>query len=173
MTAPFGIEFYSPAEELEILQDVGQGKFFVSAPKIHPAFERYIVQATPRLGVVWIKAISPTFESDAYGTRIRQAQGDLSAQLQKRYGPGKTTDFLMAGSIWDEARDWVQGLSANERHYFTTWEKPGAQLPEDLSNVFLGASGSGGGDTTLAIEYSSARLDEAEAEIRDMLSDLL
>ena len=173
MTAPFGIEFYSPVTDLEILNEVGQGKFFVSAPKAHPSFEQYVVQATPRLGVVWIKAISPVFNNDAYGTLVRQAHGDLRVQLEKRYGVGKTSDFLMTGSIWDEDRYWTQGLSANERHYFTIWEKPSAQLPEDLTNVFLGATGFGGDETGFSIEYSSAKIGEAEEEIRDMLSDLL
>lgn len=173
MTAPFGIEFYSAVADLQILKDVGQGKFFVSAPKAHPSFEQYVVQATPRLGVVWIKAIAPVLDNDAYGTRVRQAQADLRIQLEKRYGPGKTTDFLMTGSIWDEDRYWTQGLGANERHYFTTWEKPSAQLPEDLTNVYLGANGFGNDETSFSIEYSSAKLGEAEDEIRDMLSDLL
>jgi hypothetical protein len=173
MTAPFGIEFYTKVDSLEILQDLGQGKFFVAAPKTHPAFERYVVQATPRLGVVWIKAISQALGNDAYGTRVRQTQNDLRTQLEKRYGLGVTTDFLMSGSIWDEARHWTQGLSANERHYFTMWEKPTAQLPDDLKNVYLGASGFGNDETSLSLEYSSMRSDEAEEEIREMLSDLL
>ncbi|WP_338503683.1 hypothetical protein V6R86_08435 [Sphingomonas kaistensis] len=173
MTAPFGIEFYSAVADLQILTDLGQGKFFVSAPKPHPSFEQYVVQATPGLGVVWIKAVSPVLNNDAYGTRVRQQHGDLRGQLEKRYGPGKTTDFLVAGSIWDEDRDWTQGLSANERHYFTIWERPYAQLPEDLTNVFLGANGFGGDETSFSIEYSSAKLGVAEEEIRDMLSDLL
>lgn len=173
MTAPFGIEFYSSVDNLEVVQDIGQGKYFVSAPKAHPSFDRYIVQATPRLGVVWIKAVTPTIGNDAYGTQVRQAHGDLSTQLQKRYGPGKLTDFLMSGSIWDDARYWTQGVSANERHFFTIWEKPNAQLPEDLNSIYLGASGFGGDETGLSIEYASARFDEAAAEVRDMLSDLL
>jgi|GEM_PF-2501165 len=173
MTAPFGIEFYSKIDSLEILQDVGQGKCFVSAPKSHPAFERYLVQATPRLGIVWIKAISRNLDNDAYGTRVRQAHDDLRSQLEKRYGAGKMTDFLMAGSIWEEARYWTQSLSANERYYFTMWEKPASHLPDDLKNVFLGASGFGNDETGYALEYASVKSDEAEEEIRDMLSDLL
>jgi len=173
MTAPFGIEFFSKVDALEVLQDVGQGKFFVTAPKPHPAFERYLVQATPRLGVVWIKAISPILENDAYGTRVRQAQDDLRTQLEKRYGAGKMTDFLMSGSIWDEPRYWTQSLSANERYYCTMWERPGSQVPDDLKNVYMGASGYGNDQTSFSIEYASSKSDEAEEEIRDMLSDLL
>ena len=60
MTAPFGIQFYSAVTGLQILKDVRQGKFFISAPKAHPAFEQYVIQATPRLGGVWIKAITLT-----------------------------------------------------------------------------------------------------------------
>lgn len=174
MTAPFGIELFSAADQLEILNDLGQGKFMVSPPKPHPSFDAYVVQATPKLGVVWIKAITPTILNDAYGNQIRQTVNALKSQLVMRYGEAPTTDFLMTGSIWDEPRDWAQALAANERSYYVIWDRPNARgLPEDLSSVYLGASGIDGNSANICIEYASSKMSDAEAEIEMMLSDLL
>lgn len=174
MTTPFGIEFFSAADQLEILNDLGQGKFLVSPPKPHPSFDTYAVQATPKLGVVWIKAITPTIPNDAYGNQIRQAFNALKSQLAMRYGEAPTTDFLMTGSIWDEPRDWTQGLAANERSFYVIWDRPKSDgLPEKLSSVYLGASGIDSSSANVCIEYASSKMMDAEAEIEVMLSDLL
>lgn len=174
MTAPFGIEFHSPVDQLDVISDLGQGKYSVTPPKAHPGFSTYIVQATPQIGIFWIKAISPTIDNDAFGTQVRQAKDTLHGQLTKRYGSGKSTDLLMIGSIWDEPRDWTQGLAANERSCFVLWDRNGSpELPDDIDMIFLGAGGYGRDETSLCIEYSSVRMKDAEAELRDMLSDLL
>ncbi len=174
MTAPFGIEFYTPVESLEIIRDFGQGKFSVVPPKVHPSFETYIVQATPSIGIFWIKGISATLLNDAYGTQAQQLRNNLQAQLEKRYGRGAVTDSLMYGSIWNEPRYWTQGLSANERHSFVLWEKSKTnQLPSDIDQIFLGVSGFGSDETSVCIEYASQKMKEAEKELQDSLSDLL
>jgi hypothetical protein len=136
MTSPFGIEVHLPD---------------VTPPKPHPGFETYIVQASPSIGVFWVKAITPIIENDAYGNGVRQLKDELHAQLSKRYGPGKSTDQLMMGSIWDEPRDWIQSLNANERTCFVLWERLGSgQLPDDIENIFLGVTGNGIGAQILA-----------------------
>jgi len=174
MTAPFGIEMYSSIDQLEILSDLGQGRYSVTPPKVHPSFSTYVVQATPGIGVFWIKAISPTMENDSYGAQARQLKDQIHNQLSKRYGLGTAHDELLPGSIWDEPRDWAQALTANERHCFIIWEAENSEaLPEDLESLFLGISGLSSNDTSLCIEYASARMKDAEAELQDMLSDLL
>lgn len=174
MTAPFGIEFHSPVEGLEVVRDLGQGKYFVKPPKLHPSFESYVVQATPSVGVCWIKGISATMSNDAYGSQARQLHDTLRAQLEKRYGTGAYTDQLLSGSIWDDARYWTQALTANERHCFVSWERPLARLlPDDVESIFLGVSGLSSDDTSVCLEYSSVKMKQAEAELQDMLSDLL
>ncbi|RYX80498.1 hypothetical protein EON83_28290 [bacterium] len=174
MTAPFGIEMHSPVEQLEIISDLGQGRYSVTPPKVHPSFVTYIVQATPGIGVFWVKAISPPMENDSYGAQARQLKDQIHGQLSKRYGSGVAQDGLMPGSIWDEPRDWTRALNANERHCFVMWEANKSDtLPTDLESLFLGVSGLSPDDTSLCIEYASVRMKDAEAELQDMLSDLL
>lgn len=174
MTAPFGIELHSPVADLEIINDLGQGRYSVTPPKAHPSFETYIVQATPNLGIFWVKAISAVIDNDAFGSRTRQIKDQIHSQLSNRYGPGVAEDVLMSGSIWDQPRDWTQALNANERHCFVLWEANGSgTLPADLDSVFLGVSGLSSDETSLCIEYASNRMKDAEAELQVMLSDLL
>ncbi|GEM72676.1 hypothetical protein SAQ01S_24420 [Sphingomonas aquatilis NBRC 16722] len=174
MTAPFGIEFHTPVENLEIVRELGQGKYFVTPPKLHPSFESYVVQATPSVGICWIKGISPAMSNDAFGAQARQLHGTLRSQLEKRYSTGAYTDRLLSGSIWDEPRYWTQGLTANERHCYVIWERPAArQLPDDVDSIFLGVNGLSSDDTSVSLEYASVRMKQAEAELQDMLSDLL
>jgi hypothetical protein len=174
MTAPFGIELHSPVDQLEIVRDLGQGKYSVTPPKPHPSFEMYVVQATPGMGVFWIKAISATVENDAYGTQTRGLQEKVHGQLSKRYGPGVFTDRLTYGSIWNEPRDWTQGLTANERFHFVIWERPKSpELPDDIQSIYLGATGYGSDQAGVCIEYSSVRMKDAEEELEELLSDLL
>jgi len=174
MTAPFGIEFHTPVENLEIIEDLGHGKYLVTPPKPHPSFESYVVQATPSVGICWIKGVSGTVGNDAYGIQARQLHGSLNAQLEKRYGAGELAEGLRSGSIWDEPRDWTQGLTANERHCYVLWERPTARLlPDDVDSIFLGVKGLSSDETNVGLEYASVRMKQAEAELQDMLSDLL
>lgn len=174
MTAPFGIDFYAAIDKFEVLEELGEAKYVVSPPKPHPSFDTFIVQATPTLGVVWVKALSPIISDDAYGNLTIQAMEKLHKQLSMRYGPGELTDFLMYDSIWSEPRDWASGLAANERSYFYSWENSKiSNLPDDILTIYLGAIGVGGGDTRVSLEYLSPKGPEAEAELQVIHSDLL
>lgn len=138
MTAPFGIKMYSHLDELDVLGEFDDAKYIVTPPKPHPNFETYLVQATPNLGVVWIKAVSPLICNDAYGNLTIQAMERIRGQLELRYGPGELTDYLMFDSIWSEPRDWSNAVEANERVYSFTWEKkPHLICPSKLRQSIL------------------------------------
>jgi hypothetical protein len=137
MTAPFGIDFFSSMENMEIVNDYGQGKFAVVPPKAHPAFDTYIVQATPGIGIFWIKGITPVIDNDAYGTRANAVKGELVAQLSNRYGHGVAVDKLSYGSIWEQPSEWMRSLFYNERSCFNSWKCPeNPAIPDDIDNIF-------------------------------------
>lgn len=174
MSAPFGIELFSDLAALEILNDFGQGKYEVTAPSPHPLFTNYIVQATPAQGVVWIKANSPAKVVDAYGNALRADVDRVAQQLANRYGPGRKSDFLMSGALWDEPQYWMNALEDQVRVYGYIWERKGrTELPEDLDIVYAGAVAYGGGQGGVTVEYSSTRMGAAENEIEAGMSDLL
>lgn len=174
MSSPFGIAFYVPLTQLTVLQELGQGAYIVEAPTSHPLFQSYVVRATPALGVVWVKGLGPEIDNDNFGTTTRAAVDRLAEQLTHKYGQPKKSDFLMQGSIWSEAQDWMAALNNNERFYHYSWERPAAsQLPDDLENIFVGATSLGGYSAQVVLEYSSRRLPEAEAELERRMADLL
>ena len=173
MSAPFGIEFYTPIDALADSQEVGQGHYMVRPPKPHPMFDGYIVRATSSLGIVWIKGMTPLIENDKFGADTRGKVDRLAEQLAQKYGRGTKTDLLLAGSIWTEPQDWTSGLCERERFYNVAWEAPAVRLPDNLDSIFVGATPADGYAAMVVIEYASRRLGEAEAEIERDLADLL
>lgn len=102
MTAPFGIEFGSAISGLEVLEDIGANKYFVTAPRPHPQFTSYIVQASPAFGIVWIKGLSTGFENDPYGHSVRSAVERVAGQLATRYGAPEHHDFIGYDPLFGE-----------------------------------------------------------------------
>lgn len=173
VSAPFGIRMHTAVSELGGCESIGEGVFVVDPPRPHPALTGYVVRATARLGVVWIKGLGDEIDFDAYGNASRSRCDELVSQLSLRYGPGEHADFLMHDSIWNEDRDWQTGVAQGERVYSTEWTRPSVNLPPDLESVYAGVCGAGPGTTRIVIEYASLRLEEAQAEINEQLSDLL
>jgi hypothetical protein len=174
MSAPFGIEIGAGLDSLQIQQDIGGNKYKVQPPKPHPGFSDYYVQHSPTYGVVWVKAISPPFEADAYGTNLRAALERNSGQLQGRYGPPRKVDVIAYDALWPDPRDWVMSMLQNERSFFHVWERTRiAPFPVDLNTVFLGVLPHSSSDSSVIVEYSSTDFDAAEREADTNLSDLL
>ncbi|GAA1915436.1 hypothetical protein [Nocardioides marmoribigeumensis] len=170
--APFGIEIFSNAALLKVEADWGRGILLVDPPRPHPAFATYLVQIDKRGEVVWVKGISREFDDDAYGYQIRSKVDEVAGQVRRRYGFGSQKDFLYADSIWDEPRDWEMSMRQNERVYSYVWDHTCANLPDQLATVYLGASWLSDA-MVMMIEYASPRLEAAEREQQEDLSDLL
>jgi hypothetical protein len=174
MASPFGIAFYTSLDQLADANEMAPGVYSVTAPSPHPAFKTYLVRATPGLGVVWIKGLGEAIENDAFGGATRAAVDRLKEQLALRYKEPRKLDFLMHGSIWEDPKYWMMGLSANERYYSYTWDASGAgALPEDIASVYVGASAMSSDSAMVVIEYASRKLPQADAEDDRRLSDLL
>lgn len=174
MSAPFGIAFHSSIASLQVLQDLGQGIYVVQPDAPHPLFDVYAVQATPSLGVVWVKGITPCIENDNFGTATRAAVDRLADQLAQKYGPPEKMDMLLEGSIWNEPQDWMNSLNDRERVYSYSWEpEKVTQLPEDLECIFLGAVPHEGNAASIVLEYSSRRKEQADKDLEREMADLL
>ena len=173
MSAPFGIDLFIDVANLEIIENLGQGKFRVAAPKPHPAFNDYFVEATDGLGVVWIKANSLVSNIDAFGHALTAPTDKIADQIKLKYGQPQKTDFLMPGSIWEGAQYWLSGLEAKERFYSYVWDRQGVStLPNDIDTISVGAAAYGGGEGAVAVEYASAKMHLAEKERDAKLADL-
>lgn len=172
-TSPFGIRFFSPVSDYTVVDQLQQGKAEIAPPNAHPLFTHYYVQASRDLGVVWIKAISDPIANDRFGHALTSLVDRISSQLSQKYGEGDKMDFLFEGSIWNEPQDWSGGLEAKERFYNYNWSYPESkELPDDIASIFVGAIVIDGNGYAV-IEYSSSRLQEAEAEAERAQSALL
>lgn len=174
MTAPFGISFHADVHSFNIISELGQGKYIIEAPTPHPSFVTYVVQATPEHGVVWIKGLSADLSGDQFGNATRSLVDRIASQLESKYGRAEKTDLLFDGSIWDEPRDWMSGLSENQRMYFYVWERPRAKgLPDDIKTIFCGANASDSSTGGVSLEYASVTMAAAEAYLENEQSSLL
>jgi hypothetical protein len=86
-----------------------------SVPVPHPAFESYSVTVTQGDGLCKVMGIGKTLDTNSFGTEIQSAFDELEQALARKYGRHKKFDFLQAGSIWNEPRDWMSGLRHKER----------------------------------------------------------
>lgn len=174
MTAPFGIEFGSSISALEVLEDLGSNKYLVTAPRPHPHFNSYIVQASPAFGIVWVKGLSSDFDNDSYGNAVRAALDRVVGQLETRYGAGQKQDVLQYEPLWGDPNEWVMAILQGERSYFYLWQKPSQTgLPDDVATIFGGVSATSSTSANFVVEYASVHLEAAEAELDSSLSDLL
>ena len=174
MSAPFGIKMHSPVNNYDETSSLNGGLLAITPPKPQPAFAEYIVQGSGNHGIVWVKAISPAFENDAYGTNVQAALQRVSKQLSNKYGMPEKVDFLGHEALFAEPNDWVMSLLQQERHAFHVWKKAeGANLPDDLETVFLGYLPLSTGDCSFVLEYASPHQAAADDEQDEQLSDLL
>ena len=172
--SPFGLPFRTPIDDLQIVAELGEGKFEVSPPRPHPLMDSYIVQAGRRVGVVWIKAISPVISGDDYGTHVRALVDRLSQQLVQRYCAPKKTELLLDGALWNEPRDWLSAVNAGERLYSYTWDRrSGAKLPLAIETIYAGVITYDSGSCSAAIEYASPLMDQVKVEIDAEMADYL
>lgn len=173
---PFGLWMGMTLSDFEApLDEVSPCKFIApGVPKPHSAFEQYVCEIAPSLGLSWIKAIGKPIQTSIYGSELKAAFDIMEQKLVASYGRQKKHDFLMHESIWNEPRDWMQSILNMERVLMCEWSKEtGALLDNSLSSIalVLGALDTSSG--YIAIEYSFENAAQAQAEIAAMEDDAL
>jgi hypothetical protein len=173
---PFGLSKGMIASEFAgSLSEIGPGKYEATVvPKPHSAFERYIVQISPRAGLSWIKGIGRDIQTSVYGVELVAAFDAMEQKLVAAYGKQERMDFLMHESIWNEPREWTQAMLSKERILMSQWSKEsGAALSDSLASVALVTGVTDTSTGYIAIEYSFDNCESAEAEIASMEDDAL
>ncbi len=157
---PFG--FGRGMTKAEVLKLVGNravkkededSLMLTAAPKGYPDFELYHLIFSPKAGLLKLVAISKDVDSDAYGDELRSKFSSIKQALTETYGTGKELEYLHDGSIWNERRDWMMGLTKKERTLAVYWDFGTGQ--NGLSDVVLEARGlnSDTGYLSLAYEF--------------------
>jgi hypothetical protein len=173
---PFGLWMGMTGNDLgEPLNEVALCKFLITeVPKPHSAFESYVCQVTPKLGLSWVKAIGKTIETSSYGVELKSAFESMEQKLSSTYGKQKKLDFLMQGSIWNEPRDWMQSITNKERVLMSEWSKDtGATLIDSLASIALVIDVRDTSSGYIAIEYSFENAVMADAETAALEDDAL
>lgn len=93
-----------------------------SLPKMNAGFEAYGLLISPTVGLCQIRALGKDIDTDSYGFTIKSRFKELMESLSSIYGKAKENDFLLAGSIWKDPRDWMMGLYKHERYLSAEWK---------------------------------------------------
>ena len=137
----------------------------VTPPNPHDMFESYIVQISPKYGVVWIKAIGKDITTNGHGTQLTTAFDNLVSSIERTYGEYKRTDFLSRGSIWNEPNDFMMGLLKKDRYLMAAWENEyGSTLPDNLKSIGVIATAISSTEGYISLEYSSQDEEKVDAE---------
>lgn len=173
---PFGLWMGMTAEDFGApLVEIAPCMFIVpTVPKPHSAFDQYVGQITPKLGLSWIKAIGKTIDTSGYGVELKSAFDSMEQKLATTYGMQKRNDFLMHDSIWSEPRDWMQAVLSKERILMSEWSRDtGAALTDSLMSVALIAGAYDASTGYITIEYSFEDSAKANMEVAAMEDDAL
>lgn len=178
VAGPFGVEMGMPLAELGTPEgEISPGMYhFEKLPKSHPAFEGYIVQATPDQGVCWIKAIGVDIPTNEDGTEFVAAFEEMRSKLQRIYGAHDITRLLDENSIWSEPEDFMAGILNDERLYVAHWSQDyGSDLEPPLIQIGLMAEATNNETGYYTVEYyfENHELCDAEASNYEPVDDVL
>ena len=140
---PFGLDMGTPLTVLrKQLPLKPEGRVYAywspTVPKPHESFDTFMFLVTPGQGLCLIRAAGKDVRTSVYGTELKTQFETVSSALKSRYGkPSSDFNFLKAGSIWNEPRDWMTALHNKERTLAQFWTGEG--LPDDLAAVSLEA----------------------------------
>jgi hypothetical protein len=97
----FGLKMGMSLKEVdENAKKVGNGVYYVSVPKPHSAFDKYVARVCPKKGLYYIKAIGKDISTNGSGHSIQTAFDGMEKKLTKAYGKHNKIDFLSSGSLW-------------------------------------------------------------------------
>jgi hypothetical protein len=102
--------------------DGGDMLFLSTAPKPYADVQFYLVVISAKSGLAKVLASSKTLQVNSFGTELQEKFREYEDALQEKYGkPTNASDFLRAGSVWDQPGDWMMGLLKNERVLGDLW----------------------------------------------------
>ncbi len=93
-------------------------------PQPYAGAESYLLLVLPEAGLCRISMAGKNVSTDGYGVELRLEYWQLRHLVSGVYGEWDELDYLFAGSIWDEPRDWMRALERDERRLSTTWSAP-------------------------------------------------
>lgn len=144
---PFG--FDPGMTKQQIIDELGQNAIkeakgdvltLDNAPRPYAGFEEYVLVIDPKRGLVKLDAVGVDISTSIYGDELKNAFNSMEESIESGYGESKRYDFLRAGSIWDERKDYMMGLLKKERTLESFWPNNDAiKLKGQVKNIDLEA----------------------------------
>lgn len=105
-----------------------------TVPKPHPMFEQYDLFISKQDGLLKIVAASKDIETSEDGADLSREFRDIRAALVSVYSkPENDFDFVKAGSLWTEPRDFMMGLLKKDRYLSSNWDaRQGSALKDGI-----------------------------------------
>ena len=157
------------------LKEIAPSKYSsVNAPIKSSLFESYVYQFGGD-GLCYVKGIGPNITTNVYGSSLKSEYDRIKTAMVDKYGSTYTNgEFLLPGSIWDEADDFMMGLLQKDRFHSSIWDiEKGAVLPDNLDTIYVGVAALRRDTGYLAIEYYYDNYDECQASVTANQTDAL
>jgi hypothetical protein len=123
-------------------------------PSGNSLFDDYRLIIAPKSGLCKIIAWISRIEDSPYGDSTRTKYDSLYRALTAKYGSSRSFDFLRAGSIWNDSREWMMSLYQKERELSAFWDaEEGSRLPGSLKAVSIRAYASSTSTSMIAVAY--------------------
>lgn len=161
---PFGFEQGALPADYGCVKSKSEGVYTCDAPKPHPAFETYVVQAEEAVGICWVKGIGLTIATSGSGTSLRSKAEEIAGQIASTYGKyTDTSNTVTIGSIWDKYEDWTMASLKQELIYFFQWKLTGAKQLNNVETIFVSAKASGKNEGYPIVEFAFTNEAKCEA----------
>lgn len=140
---PFGFEQGASPVDYGCVKSKTEGVYFCEAPKPHPAFEKYAVQAEEGVGICWVKGIGVTIPTSGSGVALKSEAEEIASQIATTYGSHTdSSDRVTLGSIWDAYEDWTMASLKQELLYYFQWNLDGPKQINNVATIFVSAKAS-------------------------------
>jgi hypothetical protein len=161
---PFGFEQGASPTEYGCVKTKSDGIYTCDAPKPHPAFEKYAVQAEEGIGICWVKGIGKDLTTSGSGTALRGKAEEIASQIASTYGKyTDSSDTVTTGSIWREYEDWTMASLKDELIYYFQWKLMGAKQLNGVKTIFVSARATGRNEGFALAEFAFKNEDQCDA----------
>ncbi|MEE9871578.1 MAG: hypothetical protein PBV86_12440 [Delftia lacustris] len=138
-----------------------------SAPAASGSFDDYVYYIGDEAGLCRIAAWTPVREVNQFGEQVVSAFDELQSALTEKYGKPKEYKFVQRGSIWNESRDFMMGLSKEERTHAAVWEPSQKRtLPQDVEAIALAAKAFNISSGAVKLTYEFTNVDACIKETK-------
>ena len=171
---PLGLNMGQTVAQTKIVKALGSNNYSVSVPNPLNSFENYLAKIGQKTGLCRLIAVGRTFENDAYGSNVSGEYGRLKELISSKYGASKEFDFLQAGSIWNEPKDWSMAVMKDERSKSSFWDRSeGSNLPPDIEAINLKVLSANMNENYVVITYEFKNFEHCKQEENNLQRDAL